>query len=159
MKAGLLRAWRSGGRTGGRAALRGPRATARPRAHTRPGDARARCAPGAGRELRRGASSGRLASRSLPSSSLSRTSRLQPQLPAPLPPPPPLPAAPHPGALLARSHSTAYRLTPCMPPGPPAASRGAGQTCCQACCGAWAGASASYPQLPRLENGLKRPTS
>lgn len=35
---------------------------------------------------------------------------------------------PQPGALLARSHSTAYRLTPCMPPGPPAASWGAGQS-------------------------------
>lgn len=107
----------------GRAALRGPHATARPRAHARPRAARAR---GAGRGARAAAGRGlrpprlALAAASPPRSSPPGTSRPQPELPAPPRPP----AAPQPGALLARSHSTAYRLTPCMPPGPPAASGG-----------------------------------
>lgn len=53
--------------------------------------------------------------------------------PTPLPPPCRHSSTPQPGALLARSHSTAYRLTPCMPPGPRAAP-GLGRPG-GACCG------------------------
>lgn len=64
-------------------------------------------------------------------------------------------STPQPGALLARSHGTAYRLTPCMPPGPPAASRGAGQTRCQACCGSGEGPQPLSLSFPIRKMGSK----
>lgn len=129
-----------------RAALRGPRATARPRAHTRPRDAQAPGARGAGIGCRwtGDPAASLLAGCLLPASVLA--SPLAPDFtsPAPAPSAPAsAPAAPQPGAL----HSTAYRLTPCMPPGPPAASRVAGQSRCQACWEARARAASSEPQF------------
>lgn len=134
----------------GRAALRGPGATARPRAHTRPGDARARAGCG---WTRAPAASLLLAAAPLP---LPRSPGLHVSSPAPRAATAAASSASARRAPRTEPH-TAYRLTPCMPPGPPAASRVAGQSRCRACCRARARASAPEPQCTPLETGLERP--
>lgn len=81
VKAGLLRAWRSGGRhCGDPAPPRGPRSTARPRAHTRPGDARARGARGAGCDWTRAPAASPLARCLLPAAIVATLDLMSPAL-------------------------------------------------------------------------------